>query len=95
MSKVNFKVEDGFLKAGIDANEDGQESMNLKLSMNEAIQEAFQKGVSIEGAKVVDFKFELTRLKLVIDTDKDGENLLELDIDLAEAIDEATGAFKK
>lgn len=91
MSKFDVKAEDGALCLGIDLNEDGEKLMMAKLNVSEAIQEALQRGESIEveGAKVVGFKFELTKLKLMIDTDKDGEKLLELEIDLAEALDES------
>lgn len=89
MSKYNIGVEGETLKVGLDLNEDGQEVVTLKLSLKEAVQEAFTKGGKIEGVKVVDFRFELTQLVLKIDSDQDGETLAEIRIDLAEAIDEA------
>ena len=93
--KVNYEVKDNALNVGLDSNEDGQNSVSLKVNLSEALGEAFQKGTAVEGAKVVEVKFELTKLKVVLDTDKDDENLLELEIDLAEAFDEVSSAVSK
>lgn len=95
MGKLNYEVKEGVLHMGADSNEDGENSISLKLHLNEAIQEAFKKGEAVEGVKVVGFKFELTKLKLQLDTDKDGENLLELEIDLAESFDEIQDLIAK
>ena len=86
--KLEFKVENSILHIGVDPNQDGQKVLTAKLHLSEAIQEAFKKGVPVEGAKVVSFEFKLTKLVLMIDTDQDGEPLLELEIDLAEVVDE-------
>lgn len=95
MSKVTYEVKDAALNVGLDLNEDGEKSVDLKVHLGEALEEAFKKGTAVEGVKVVDFKFELTKLKITLDTDQDGEKLVELSIDLAEAFDEGTTAFKK
>lgn len=86
--KFDVSFENNELNLSIDLNQDGDKLMKAKLSLSEAIQEAFKKGAAIEGAKVVSFEFNLTKLVVKIDTDKDGEPLLELEIDLAEALDE-------
>jgi hypothetical protein len=88
MSKFKIEVKENELIGLIDTNEDGQPVGTLKLNLNEAFQEAFQKGGQIEGAKLAGFKFSLTKLIIEIDTDKDGEKLLTFEIDLAEAVDE-------
>ena len=93
MGKFDVSAEDGALVFKVDLNEDGEPVVHGKLNFGEGIQEAFQRGEAIEGAKVVSFKFDLSKLVIAIDTDKDGEKLLELTIDLAEAIDE-TGLLK-
>ncbi len=93
--KISTEFKDGTLIAGLDLNQDGEKSFDMKIHLNEALEEAIKRGEPIEGAKVVDFKFELTKMILVLDTDKDGEKLLELKIDLAEAFDEGTSLIKK
>lgn len=90
MSKVKSEFVDGKFNLGVDLNEDGENSLNMKLNLNEAMQEAIKRGEAIEGAKLVDFKFELTKMVLILDTDKDGEPLLELVVDLPEVFDEVT-----
>lgn len=89
MSKFNVKVEDGHVQLGVDTNEDGQDVVQAKLSISEAIQEAFQRSEGVAGAELVGFGFEDGMLSIQIDSDKDGENLLELKLDLQEALDEA------
>ena len=92
-NKLNYEVKDNALSVGLDANQDGQNSLNLKLQLSEAVQEAFAKGVAVEGVKSASIKFEGSKLVLVVDTDKDGEALLNLEVDLFEAIEE-TGVLK-
>ena len=94
MSKVDHSFKEGKYELAVDLNEDGEKSLDVKVSLNEALEEAFKRGDEVEGAKVVSVKFELTKLKVVLDTDKDGENVLELSIDLAEAFDEVSGKLK-
>lgn len=95
MGKLSVKVEDGQLKFGVDANEDGQNSLTVKLHLSEMVQEMISRGGAVDGAKVVDFKFSGTKLTLKIDTDRDGEPLLELELDLAESFDEVASAVTK
>jgi len=97
--KSSIKVEGGNIVAGLDTNQDGENSLSLKLSINEAIQEglaALKKGekkeVSVD-AKKVDIVFEGSTIKLKIDTDGDGESLLELELDMVEVLDEAAGSL--
>ena len=91
MDKVNLKIEDNALMIGVDTNEDGENVVDIKLSLNEALQEALKKGeeVKIEDAKKVSFSFGLTGLEIKIDTDQDGEEVASVKINLPEAIDEA------
>lgn len=89
IKKFDVSFDEGKLVLGIDSNQDGQKLVDIKVNMNEAIQEIFKKGEKIEGAKLVAFEFNLTKLVLKLDTDQDGEELLDIEIDLAEAIDEA------
>lgn len=93
MSKVNYKVQDNSLQVGLDANEDGQNSLTLKININEAIAEAFKKGAAVDGVKSASIKFEGSKLVLIVDSDKDSEQLLSLEADLFEAIEE-TGVLK-
>lgn len=95
MSKLNQEIKDGKLHVGVDSNEDGENSLALKLNLSEAIQEAIAKGEAVEGVKVVDFKFELTKLVIKLDTDKDGEEVIELVVDLAESFDEISSKVSK
>lgn len=92
---IEVKFEEGKALFNVDSNKDGEPSLKIELNLTEAVQEIFNRGGKIEGAKVVDFSFELTKLKLKLDTDQDGEHLLDLTIDLAEAVDEVTNLFKK
>lgn len=89
MSKFKIAVVENELLGTLDTNEDGQPSASIKLNLNELVQEAFQKGGEIEGAKLAGFKFTLSKLIIEIDTDKDGEKLLTFEVDLGEAIDES------
>jgi len=93
MDKFSYAVEEGRLKLGLDTNEDGEKALELDLSLNEAIQEAFQKGEAVEGVKSAKVEFTGTTLLVRIDSDKDGEELAVLKLNLAEAIDE-TGILK-
>ena len=95
MSKFDFGFEGSELSLSIDLNDDGQESVAVKLDVSEAIQEALQNSKPVEGAKLVDFSFDDSKLKLKIDSDKDGDTVLELSIDLMEAFDEILSAIKK
>lgn len=88
MSKLNYKVQDNNLLVGLDTNQDGQNSLELKLNLSEAVKEAFSNGTSLEGVKPAVIKFEGTKLILVVDTDKDGEHLLTLNLDLIETLEE-------
>ena len=38
--KIKLKIEDGSIVFGVDANEDGKESISGKLNLGEAVQEA-------------------------------------------------------
>jgi len=95
MSKLGVKFDDGKLVFGVDANQDGENSLTARLHMSEAISEMIAKGGKIEGAKVVDFSFSGTKLKLKLDTDKDGEEMFDLELDLAESFDEVTSFAAK
>lgn len=94
-NKIPVEFKDGMIVAGLDLDQDGEKSMELKLHMKEGLEEIINRGEAIPGAKLVDFKFEMTKMVLKIDSDKDGEPLLELKIDLAEAFAEGTSLFKK
>lgn len=93
--KVSIEFKDNALVAGLDSNQDGEKSIDLKLHLKEALAEAMDKGEAQVDAKVVSVKFELTKLKVMIDTDKDGEPLLELTVDLGDSFDEVSGAIAK
>lgn len=93
MGKFNASVEDGKIKLSADMNEDGEMSLDLMMSMSEAIQEAFSRSEAVDGVSLVDFGFEGGKLKVKIDSDKDGEALIELFLDLKEVMDEL-GVFK-
>lgn len=90
-----LKVENDKLIADLDTNKDGEAVVKLELSLKEAMQEIFNKGVEVQGVKVAAVKFEMTKLKVVLDTDKDGENLLTLTVDLGEVFDEVTSLLQK
>ena len=90
---LNYDVKDSALNVGLDTDKDGENSLDLKLHLSEAIQEAIAKGTPVEGAQVVDFRFEVTKLVLKLDTDRDGESLIDLEIDLAEAFAEIQSKF--
>jgi len=88
MSKFNFEIQEGKVVIGLDTNEDQENVLDLSLNMSEAIQEAFQRGESLEDAKVISFGFEGKKLNIKLDSDRDGEILLDLAIDLGELFDE-------
>lgn len=90
MSKFDVKVEENKLKLGLDSDEDGINSVSLNIVLDEAVQEAFKKGVAIEGETVVKFSIQPTgELSLKLDTDKDGEPSVELSVNIMEGINEA------
>lgn len=91
--KLVFDVKDNHLVLGLDADKDGVKSLDLKLSLTEAVQEAFAKGTAVEGVKSASIRFEGMSLVIVIDTDKDGEALLTFTANLPEGIKE-TGILK-
>lgn len=87
--KLKAKFEEGKLVLEVDSNADGQKVLDLKLDLNEGVQELIKRGEPIEGAKLAEFDFSLSKLVLKIDSDRDGEKLIELSLDLAELLDEA------
>lgn len=87
--KYSIDTEGSAIKFGLDTNADGENVLELKLYIPEAVAEVLKKGDKITGVKVVDFEFGLDGLKLKLDTDQDGEAVLELNVDVKEAIDEA------
>ncbi len=89
MGKVSYTVKDQELNLAVDLNEDGEPSVEMKLNINEGIQEAMRTGKPVEGVKVASMKFEGTKLVLVLDTDQDGEPVASMKIDMIESIDEA------
>ena len=98
MSKASIKFEDGKLVAGLDMNEDGQNSISIKMSMNEALQEgmaALKKGekkeVTVE-AKAVKLVFVDGKIAVSVDTDRDGEELLSVAVDMTESVEEIASA---
>lgn len=93
--KPSIAIKDGALEVGLDTNGDGQNVVDLKLNISEAVSEAIAKGTAIEGHKVVNLKFEGTKLVIDIDSDKDGEPLLDVVVDLGEAFDEISGLVLK
>lgn len=97
MSEKNafeFGIENGELVLSLDTNKDGEPVVTLKLNLSEAVSEAFARGNSVEGVKLVSLGFEGAKLKLALDTDKDGERLVELVVDLSELADEIQDAVK-
>jgi len=95
MSKGSLEFKDGKLVAGLDTNEDGQNVLEVKISMTEALEEVLKREDPKEGVKIADLKMDGAKLILKVDTDKDGEELLDLVFDLSEGLDEVSGAFKK
>ena len=59
---VTYGFTEGVLDLSVDANKDGDHVLNLKLDVNEAVEEAINKGTAIEGVSVADFKFEGSKL---------------------------------
>ena len=99
MSKGSVKIEEGKIIVGLDVNEDGENSLTLKVNINETISEALHKAkkgeettIDLTGKKV-ELKFGIGGMKLVVDTDQDGEPSIELDLSLMEAFEEAGDAF--
>lgn len=101
MSKVNYEMKDNKLEFGFDGNEDGENSITLKVNISESIQEAIAKAKKGEestvviDAKKVEMKFGVGGLSLSVDTDQDGEKSVELDVSLMEGFEEASEAVKK
>ncbi len=102
MSKASIKFEDGKIVAGLDTNEDGENSVEVRLNLKEGFEEGFaalkkgeEKTISVD-AKAVNFVFKDNSIFVVIDTDKDGEELMDVKIDISESFEEiAEGIFKK
>lgn len=99
MSKANLEFKDGKIIAGLDMNEDGENSISLKLDVNESVQEGLSKLKKGEESKVeleakkVDVEFGMGGVKVKIDLDQDGEHFLELDLSMSEAFDEISSKF--
>lgn len=102
MSDVNIKMDGATFEASLDTDGDGVKSINLKLHLSEAFQEAMEKfkggeevidPVKVE-VKALELKFVGGTMQLSIDTDKDGEKLLELEANLMEAVDEGMKKFR-
>lgn len=101
MSKASVKFVGGSLVVGLDTNEDGQNVMDLKINMQETLEEAFaaikkgeKKEVELDVKKVV-LKFGAEGMTLTVDTDQDGENSIELNVSLMEAVDEVGDLINK
>ena len=93
--RIDFKVDGSSVKLEIDPNKDGEKLLNMKLSLKEAVQELFARGVRVQGQGAFEMDFEDGSFILKVDTDQDGENLLEMRLDLSEALDEGMDAFFK
>ena len=93
MSKFDYDFKDNELMIGVDSNEDGEKSLDVQVSLKEAIQEILKRGEKIDNAKLVDFELSLKGIRLALDTDQDGEKLLYINLNLAEVFDEL-GLFK-
>lgn len=89
-----IEYRDGHIVAGIDSNKDGENSVSVKLSIAEALQEGFaalkkgEKKEIVVDVKSVRYKFEDGKIIVEVDTDKDGEALLTVDVDMAESFEE-------
>jgi hypothetical protein len=97
METKSFKIDvnDGKVDISLDPNKDGENVLNLSMSLSEAFQEIFSRGVKKEDVKLVDFELDVTKLVLKLDTDRDGEKVIDLKIDLSELVDEIKTAFSK
>lgn len=89
MKKFPVTFEDSKLVAGYDGNEDGQNSVSLKLNLKEGLSELISKGVAKIDVKTLTLKKDGSKISLYVDTDKDGEAILEGELDVGEALDEA------
>jgi len=95
MSKVNVKVLDGSVNIGFDGNQDGQNSIGLKLNLKEGLEELFAKGEVKVEVKLLTLKIEGTKILASIDSDKDGEPVATIEADLLEGYEEVAASFKK
>ena len=95
MPNVNVKVSEGVVAIGLDANQDGQNSITLKINSKEGLEELFAKGEAKIEVKTLSLKLEGTKIVGTLDTDKDGECVATLEADLLEGYEEAAAAFKK
>lgn len=102
MSKGSLELKDGKLVAGLDTNEDGQQSVGLEIAVGESIKEALAalkkgdvKEVKVE-VKTLTYTLDGDRLNVSVDSDKDGEASLTAFVDFSESFEEiAEGIFKK
>jgi len=85
---LNYKFEGNKFELSVDSDKDGEPSVELVIMIDEVLQEAFKKGIAVEGKKAVEFDVSLGGLKMIADTDKDGEPSIELKVSLGEAISE-------
>ena len=93
--KINVSMEESKVKVGIDTNRDGQNAVEVKLNLKEALQEAIEKGEAKVDVKSLTLKLEGTKIILLVDTDKDAEPVLEVTADLLESYEEVAASFKK
>jgi|GEM_PF-5943153 len=88
MDKFKFKFEGMTAKASYDGNSDGEDSVAIKLALQEVYEELMAKGEAKVDA-VITFKRDGGKISVSVDTDKDGEAVLEIEADILEGIQEA------
>ena len=84
--RFGLSVDKGMVVLGVDLNQDGDKSMTLTVSLDEAFEEVFQR--KDQGKLKFSHDIEGTSLVVKLDTDGDGEPVVVLRVKLLELIAE-------
>lgn len=86
--KFNFSCTNNIAKLGVDLNQDGQNSLQVSVNINEAIQEIFSRSNEKGVTPKVATKIDGTNLVVTVDSDQDGENVATVVLNVLELITE-------
>ena len=89
VKKLPVSIDGSSVNVGLDLDQDGQKSLNIKINLKEVYEELLAKGEAKIEVKTLTVKMDGMKMNLLVDTDKDGEPVIEACIDLPEAFNEA------
>ena len=81
-------LEGGVIKGKLDLDKDGDPIVEADIYSKEALQEIINRGVAVDGVKVVDVDTSLSNITLMVDSDKDGEPSMKVVVSLKELLEQ-------